>query len=73
MMAQGLLHYSPHACKSSNLELMSHNNELTVPEVIKIKILFIYLQRGTQQGEWEREKQASHGVESPMWGSIPGL
>ena len=27
---------------------------------------------GTQQGEWEREKQASRGAGSPMRGSIPG-
>ncbi|XP_077933959.1 protein cornichon homolog 4 isoform X3 [Halichoerus grypus] len=27
---------------------------------------------GTQQGEWEREKQASRGAGSPTRGSIPG-
>jgi len=42
------------------------------------KILFTYLteerdsEREHKQGEWEREKQASHGARSPMQSSIPG-
>jgi len=46
-----------------------------------LKILFIYLterdtaREGTQAGEWDREKQASHIAESqvPMLGWIPGF
>ncbi|XP_077925546.1 putative ATP-dependent RNA helicase DDX60 isoform X3 [Halichoerus grypus] len=30
-------------------------------------------EREHKQGDWEREKQASRGARSPMWGSIPGL
>jgi len=30
------------------------------------------VREGTQQGEWEREKQASSGAGNLMRGSIPG-
>lgn len=29
--------YSPHACRTPNLELISHNSEFAVPVAIKIK------------------------------------